>query len=167
MFGLIFDRYFEKIYRFVFLKITDKEKSEDIVSDVFTSALNWINRFRIDDSSSVSAWLYRIANNKVIDYYKSNKETIELDNNLELAYNSDLWRDIDARDKLKSVLEYIKSLEKDKRDVLLYRFWEDMSYNDIGELTWLSVSNCKQIVSRTIKNITVNFVFLLFILLII
>jgi RNA polymerase sigma-70 factor (ECF subfamily) len=66
------------------LKTTDEEVAKDIVSDVFVSALNKISSFKIDENSSVSAWFYRIAHNKIIDYYKMNKQTEELDSCFDL-----------------------------------------------------------------------------------
>ncbi|MDR2411629.1 MAG: RNA polymerase sigma factor [Candidatus Peribacteria bacterium] len=74
----------DKIYRFVYLKTTNTEVAEDIVSDVFLSALDKVSSFRIDENSSVSAWFYRIAHNKVIDYYKVNKIYEDVDDYLDL-----------------------------------------------------------------------------------
>jgi len=56
------------------LKTTNREVAEDIVSDVFLSAINNISSFKIESSSSVQAWLYKIAYNKVIDFYRTNKD---------------------------------------------------------------------------------------------
>jgi RNA polymerase sigma factor (sigma-70 family) len=60
------------------LKTTNREIAEDIVSDVFISALTNIKSFRLEEGSSVKSWLYRIANNKVIDFYRTNKQTAEV-----------------------------------------------------------------------------------------
>jgi RNA polymerase sigma-70 factor (ECF subfamily) len=74
----------DKIYSFVFFKVNDNEVAEDIVSDVFISALNKVSSFRVDEGSSVSAWLYKIAHNKVIDYYRTNKQHEDIDNCIDL-----------------------------------------------------------------------------------
>jgi RNA polymerase sigma-70 factor (ECF subfamily) len=73
-FGKLYDRYIDKIYKYIYLKTSSKEVAEDITSDVFLSALDKIDSFHIDEQSNVNAWLYRIAHNKVINFYKSNKE---------------------------------------------------------------------------------------------
>ncbi|MDR1987215.1 MAG: hypothetical protein LBQ24_00100 [Candidatus Peribacteria bacterium] len=72
------------MYSFVFFKTDDREVSEDIVSDVFMNALNKVSSFRIDENSSVSAWFYKIAHNKVIDYYRTVKQYEDIDTCLEL-----------------------------------------------------------------------------------
>ena len=163
----LYERYVDKIYKFVYFKVLEKEVSEDIVSDVFVSALNKIDNFKIDENSSVSAWLYRIAHNKVIDYYKTNKQTENIEDCLDLWIQTDFAQNVDNKDKLKEVFEYVKTLKKEHKEVFLYRIWEDLSYKEIAEITWISTDNCKQIVSRTLKTIWANFTFFLFLLLII
>lgn len=166
-FSILYDKYIDKIYRFVYLKINDKETAEDIVSEVFVSALNKIDTFKINENSSVSAWIYKIAYNKTIDFYKSNKNYDDIDNCLELALNTDFAKDVDNKDKLKEIFKYIKTLKKEHQEVFMYRIWEDLSYKEISEITWLSIDNCKKIVSRTIKNIVSQFWVLALILLIV
>jgi RNA polymerase sigma-70 factor (ECF subfamily) len=74
-FSKIYDKYIDKIYKFVYLKTSNKEVAEDIVSDVFLSALNNIKSFRLDENSSFNSWIYKIAYNKIIDFYKKNENT--------------------------------------------------------------------------------------------
>lgn len=162
----IYDKYVDKIYSFVYQKTTNKEVAEDIVSDVFISALNNINSFRVEEWSSVKSWLYRIAYNKIIDFYRTNKEFEEIWDCLDMSINSDFAQDLDNKEKLKEVFLYIKDIKKEHRDILIYRIWDDLSYKEISDITWLSVDNCKKIVSRTLKTISANFVILILILII-
>jgi len=161
----IYDKYIDKIYNFVYLKTTNKEVAEDIVSDVFLSAINNISSFKIEASSSVQAWLYKIAYNKVIDFYRTNKDFEEVWDCLEMSCQDDFCQNIDNRDKLKEVFKYLENIKKEHRDILVYRIWDDLSYKEISEITWKSVDNCKKIVSRTLKDISANFLILIFILL--
>jgi RNA polymerase sigma-70 factor (ECF subfamily) len=68
----------------VYLKTTNNEIAEDIVSDVFVSALDKVSSFKIDENSSVSAWFYRIAHNKIVDYYKTNRTYDNIEDYLDL-----------------------------------------------------------------------------------
>ena len=163
----IYDKYIDMIYKFVYLKTSNKELAEDIVSDVFISALNNIKSFRLDDSSSVKSWLYRIANNKVIDFYRTNKKNEEISEYLDYSLTEDTWKGIDDKDKLKEVFRYLNTINKEHKEIVLYRIWEDLSYKEISEITWKSVDNCKKVVSRVLKSISANLVVLVLILLII
>ena len=163
-FWKIYEKYIDKIYKFVYLKTTNREVAEDIVSDVFISALNNIKSFRLDESSSVKSWIYRIANNKVIDYYRTNKKTTDVWDYLEISEKENYWEKIDNQDKLKEIKNYLKWINKEHREIVLYRIWDDLSYAEIAEITWKSVDNCKKIVSRQLKTISANFVLFIFIL---
>lgn len=163
-FWKIYEKYIDKIYKFVYLKTTNKELAEDIVSDVFISALNSINSFRIDETSSVKSWIYRIAHNKVIDYYRTFKQTEDIWDYLDMSVQTDNAEQIDNKDKLNEVLQYLNTIKKEQREILIYRIWDDLSYNEISEITWKSVDNCKKIVSRQLKIISANFVIFIFIL---
>lgn len=160
-FWILYDRYIDKIYKFVFLKTSSKEVAEDIASDVFLSALKNITKFRVDANSSIQAWFYKIASNKIIDYYKSNKETSEIWDYLEMWVIENFWENLDNRNKLKEVFLYLKDYKKEHREIFILRIWDDLSYADIAQITWQSVDNCKKIVSRTLKTINANFVILL------
>lgn len=168
-FGKIYDIYAAKIYNFVYRKTTNKEIAEDIVSDVFMSALNNVWSFKVDENASVSAWLYCIANNKVIDFYRkhSKQETSELADYLDIAEKSDFAQAFDDKQKLKNVLQYIKELKPEVSQILLLRIWDDLSYKEIAQISGKTIDNCKKIVSRNLKEIaSQTFILLLLIFLI-
>lgn len=160
-FWKIYDKYIDKIYKFVYLKTTNKEVAEDIVSDVFMSAINNISSFDLGSSSSVSSWLYCIANNKVIDYYRTNKQNLDVCDYLDYSKSFDINQDIDNKNKLDDIISFLNTYKKDQRDIVIYKIWYDMSYKEISEITWKSVDNCKKIVSRVIQSISANFVLVL------
>lgn len=164
-FWMIYDRYIDKIYKFVYLKTSDREVAEDIVSDVFMSAINNINSFSLESGSSVSSWLYRIANNKVIDFYRANKQNLDICEYLDYSLDNDISQDIDNKNKLEEVLSFLDTIKSEHKQIVLYRIWYDLSYKEISDLTWVSLDNCKKIVSRTLKNISANLViFILFLI---
>lgn len=165
-FSYLYDKYIDKIYKYIYLKTSNREVSEDITSDVFMSALNAINKFNITETSSVQAWLYRIAHNKIIDYYKADKWDVSLVDYLDISEERDLWKDIDNKDKIKEILIYLKKVRKEHREIFILRIWNDLSYKEISEITWKTVDNCKKVVSRTMKSISENFILILLIILI-
>ena len=73
-FGLLYDQYLPAIYRFILLKIGDKVTTEDLAHQVFLSAWQNIENYQTQ-GFPFSSWLYRIAHNAVIDYYRTGKKT--------------------------------------------------------------------------------------------
>lgn len=70
-FAILYDFYFPKIYFFVFKRTGQKEVTEDIVSAVFIKIFTGLKTFKPNHDNSFAAWVYRIANNKLTDYYRS------------------------------------------------------------------------------------------------
>lgn len=166
-FSELYETYFDKIYKFVFLKTYDKQLAQDITSETFLKALDKINTFKNNKESSFKAWIYRIAYNLVIDDYKVANRKVSIEEVMEFWYDFDFASDIDNKDKIKEVFNFFETLNPKHKQILIMRFWDDLSFKEISELTWESVDNCKKIVSRTLGKITWESMGLLFILLLI
>lgn len=158
----IYDEYVEKIYKFIYLKTSDKQISEDLTSETFISALQKIYQFDSKNpDSNFKAWLYKIAYNKVINFYKKDWIETEINDNLELAYQVDFWQNLDNKMKIDEILTFLWTLKPNEKKVIIYRIWYDLSFAEISEILGLSVDNCKQISSRTMKKIYSNFLSIL------
>jgi len=82
-FAQLYEGYFDKIYRYVAIRIGDRMEAEDITQQVFLNAIKAISSFRWR-GIPFSAWLFRIAHNQVVDYLrrKTKRPTIPLDESL-------------------------------------------------------------------------------------
>ncbi len=161
----LYEKYIDQIYKFIYLKTYDKELTEDLTSQTFLKSLDKIWTFKLWENSNFKAWIYRIAYNLIIDNYKSKKETLNLQEFLEIWYSEDFWKNLDNKEKLKEIFAYFDTLKAPHRKILLMRLWDDLSYKEISEITWESVDNCKKVVSRTLAKIPTTYMSLLFILL--
>lgn len=74
-FGKIYDELVKPVYRYVYYRV-DKEVAEDITEEAFFKAWKNLKKYK-KGKHPFSAWLYRIAHNLVVDYYRKNKVTIE------------------------------------------------------------------------------------------
>ncbi len=151
-FGLLYDKYIKKIYDFVFYRTGHKETAEDIVSHVFLKAIGKIGGFQMGEGT-FQAWLYRIARNAVIDHYRTAKQHDNLDDHAGLAGSGDADGEIDAREKLKEIRNYLAKLSPEQRDIITMRVWQEMSYAEIAEIMGKSEASCKMMYSRTITKL--------------
>ena len=151
-FALLYDKYIDRIYAFVYYKTHHKETAEDLVSQVFLKALKKIDSFNIDQGT-FQAWLYQIARNTVIDHYRTKKNDQAFDDVWDISSDDDIERDMDTRQQLLKIEKYISGLKSEQRDILIMKIWQGMSYKEIADILGKSEASCKMMCSRTLKKL--------------
>lgn len=136
-FGQCYDFYAPKLYRHAFYRLSSRELAEDIVSDVFIKT--W--EFLTDPAQKIDnlrAFLYRVANNLIIDYYRGKgRQPILIDEKME-AELGDHGRGAEKLNKDAEVKEILKSLEKlpeETRELLIWRYIDGLKIGEIAALT--------------------------------
>ena len=147
----IYDAYVKKIYNFSYYKTNHKETAEEITSKTFFKALKSINAFDAG-SGNLNAWLYAIARNLIIDYYRGRKDA-NIEDFYDLSSGEDLEADIDNKEKIESVKRYLAKLKPEHREMVMLRVWEGLSYGEISEITGRSEESCRMMFSRVIKKL--------------
>jgi len=151
-FGVLYDRYLDKIYRFIYYKTFSKEVAEDLTSDVFHKALEKIGSFD-GEKGTWSAWLYRIARNRVIDHYRTTKTAVPLEDIFEVGVDDRTAEALDATRALKQVKDYLETLSPKQREIITLRVWEEKSYREIAEIIGGSEDSVKMAFSRIIREL--------------
>ncbi|GAH82645.1 unnamed protein product, partial [marine sediment metagenome] len=79
----LYEENFDRIYRYIVLKIGEKTEAEDMTQQVFLNAFKSISSYKYR-GTPFSSWLYRIAHNQIVDYFrkKSKRATVPLDESL-------------------------------------------------------------------------------------
>jgi RNA polymerase sigma-70 factor (ECF subfamily) len=77
-FGLLYDRYCDRIYGYVYRRLRDREAAEDVTAEIFIKALKAIDTYR-PEIAPFAAWLYRIAGNAVIDHVRARRVMVSID----------------------------------------------------------------------------------------
>ncbi|MCX6722964.1 MAG: RNA polymerase sigma factor [Candidatus Staskawiczbacteria bacterium] len=136
-FAQIYDQYIEKIYRFVYLKVNSQEIAEDITSKVFIRGWEAYQKQGLE-IKNLGAFLYQIARNAVIDYYreKGRSNIISVDASPQIADPG-----TNAQDKaiLSADVEVVKKAiyklkQQEHQDVIIWHYLEDIPIADIAEM---------------------------------
>jgi RNA polymerase sigma-70 factor (ECF subfamily) len=148
-FGRLYEKYAKKIYDFVFFRVSSKETAEDLTSDVFFKALSglWERKF---SGGNFSAWLYRIARNRIIDHYR----TAKVESPLQEDSRSDegaFERQAEARGRLREVADHLGSLKPEQREIVVMRVWDELSYKEIAAITGKSEAAAKMVFARALS----------------
>jgi RNA polymerase sigma-70 factor (ECF subfamily) len=136
-FGLLYDKYQPKLFRFIFLKVSQREEAEDLTHQVFLSAWRNIETFQ-DQGLPLSSWLYKIARNKVIDYYRTRKQITSIEDVPEeilvLSHDSGS-KELENKMEVEAVYKALGKLSSDYQEIILMRFVEGLSPKEISQIT--------------------------------
>ncbi len=153
-FGKLYDYYQPKIYRFVYLKVSNREEAEDITHQVFLSAWQNIKAYTFQ-GFPFSSWLYRIARNRVIDHYRTSKSTQSIEGTEAMLISSqeNIVSATDNALEIERIQVALKRLPLDQQDVLIMRFVDDMPHKDIAAALKKTEGAVKVIQHRALKKL--------------
>ena len=131
---MLYEEHFDKIYRYVTLKIGDRTEAEDLTQQVFLKALQSISSFRWK-GIPFSAWLFRIAHNQVVDYFRKKKRYATAPLNESIA-SSDIDPQLAVEQKLdmEQILLATKQLTEAQRGVISLRFASELSIAHVAKI---------------------------------
>ena len=153
-FSSIYDKYIEKIYRFTFLKVNSKEIAEDITSDTFLKGWEAYQKSQ-NQIKNPQAFLYKIANNLIIDYYriKGRTDIVSTEN----KRISDPRINIEKKAKLSSDMDNIRialsSLNQDYQNVIIWHYLDGIQVKEIAEIMDRSESATRVLLHRALKSL--------------
>jgi RNA polymerase sigma-70 factor (ECF subfamily) len=152
-----YDLYLDDIYRFILFKVGNAEDAQDITSQVFLKTWNQARENKLADKKTLKALLYTIARNAVIDHYRNNANIskIDIDSQDNQTDIPDKNRDIAGQAEIDSdmeiVLEKMKELKDEYREILILRYINELSFGEIADITDKSKNNVRVISHRALK----------------
>lgn len=141
-------RYERKVYVYILMMVHQSHLAEDLTQDTFIKAIQSLKRGQYSDDNKFGSWLIRIAHNIVIDHFRRNKQRQEL---LSSSYDYDLFAtarfseaNVEQRMVYGQVLADVRSLlnelPMEQREVVLLRYYGDLSFKEIADLTNVSIN---------------------------
>jgi RNA polymerase sigma-70 factor (ECF subfamily) len=153
-FGLLYDHYQPKIFRFVLLKVSHREEAEDLTHQTFLKAWENLDKYEFQ-GYSFGSWLYRIARNVIIDNQRRSSPKISLDEIAPglLIEEGNEREKTDLKMELEAVAKAISRLRDIEQDVILMRFVEELSHKEVAEILGKTEGAVKLIQHRALKNL--------------
>ena len=140
----IWQEYRERLLKFVVIRIGNPESAEDIIQDVFLKVHNKIDSIQSKDK--IPSWLYHIARNAIIDYYRGKKNTIELPEDLPEPIEDTGLKVL--RELSECLMPMINKLPIHYKDAIILSEINGMTHNDISRKQGISLSGSKSRVQR-------------------
>jgi RNA polymerase sigma-70 factor (ECF subfamily) len=155
-FGLLYERYFDQLFRFIFKRIGgNEEQTADLTQQTFLLAMTHIQRYE-DRGFAFSSWLYRIAQNEINQYFRKNKGKQEVDIHEHQLQNLQEEMQLSKHMSLEDqelLVVCINELEAEQMDLIELRFFQELSFKEISEIYSISEANAKMRVYRILEKI--------------
>ncbi len=147
-FDTLLKRHQERIFNYILRIIKNEDIANDIFQETFVKAILTIKQGRYTENGKFPAWISRIAHNLIIDYYRQEKsenlQSADLDdvdvlNRKELC--EETIEDVIITDQIREDVKYlIKELPHLQREVLKMRYYQNLSFKEIAEITGVSIN---------------------------
>lgn len=153
-FDELLNRYKDNLYKYILSIVQNRDLAEDIFQDTFTKIIVTIKSGRYNDSGKFASFLFRVAHNKVIDVYRKEHTAFQIneaDVDYDLFSNKEICDAFDEYDPsfeesscyfqvLKDIRKMIKFLPDSQKEIIIMRFYKDMSFKEIAETLNISIN---------------------------
>lgn len=152
-FGLIYDKYFERIYLFIFKRVGDEDLAGDICQETMLKVMFNIHKYE-DRGVPFSAWLYRIASNEVNLFFRQKKKntTVEVQEKhlKDLMQEGDLGK-LESEEDQEKLVQMMSRLKPEHTEIIELRFFLEYSFKEIADFYNITEANAKMRLYRILE----------------
>ncbi|MDE6115588.1 sigma-70 family RNA polymerase sigma factor [Barnesiella sp. WM24] len=147
-FDTLLRRHQSKLFSYILKIVKNRDIADDIFQETFVKIIMTLKQGRYAESGKFGAWLTRIAHNLIIDHFRQEKSENSIstdDDDVNLLNRRDLCdeniEDIMVNDQIRTdVRRIIEALPESQREVLMMRYYSDMSFKEIADATGVSIN---------------------------
>ncbi len=136
-FGEMYDHFSEKIYRFVYLKLPTGQDAEDITAEVFLKSWQYLREEK--KIKNIQAFVYQVARNLVIDFYRRRGTAVESidENEIVIADRTDLTLEekMELRSDMEAIEAALRQLKDAYREVIVLHYLNELSLKEVAAVT--------------------------------
>ena len=151
-FSEIYNTHVDAIFHYIYMRISIRQTAEDITGDVFLRVLESLPTYE-DRGLPILAWMYRIAHDRVIDYYRSAKHTENLQDvdTVQIRVEDNVDQALMSAYQAEAIYAAIRTLSFEQQQVIMLRFVEGHSLEITSELLGKKVGAIKSLQFRAVQ----------------
>ena len=150
-FGELYNRYIERVFRYLYSRLGNTQDAEDLTSMTFLSAYQAFGQYRQD--GHFGSWLFTIARNKVNDHYRKLKITVTMDEDHTTISEDDPLMSSIQDEQASRLRTLIRELDEPEQELLRLRFLGSMSFSEIAHLLRRSENSVKKSTYRVLARL--------------
>ena len=147
-FDLLLERNQSRLFSYILFIVHDRSMAEDLFQETFVKIISKLHEGKYSSSGQFVSWMLRIAHNAVMDWYRrqKNEKTMEVYNENDLYGDSTSVLDANIENHfvreqvLRDVQRMMNLLPITQREVVFMRFYQNLSFKEIAELTNVSIN---------------------------
>ncbi|WLD94670.1 RNA polymerase sigma factor [Alkalihalobacillus sp. AL-G] len=148
-------KYYKEIFAFVYKQTLDQELAKDITQEIFISMLRTVHSF--DGRASFRTWLYKVANSRLIDFYRSKfyrqqKQTEEIQEE-SLYEPDDFTVDVETKEHAELVLKELARFDQELQHIVRLKIYGQYTFAEIAASTEITESTVKTKYYATIRKL--------------
>ena len=149
----LYDEYYDKIARYISIRIGNQAEAEDMAGEVFLKALESLDSYQ-ERGAPMQAWLFKIAHNLLVDYVRkvSKRKTIPIDT-LEISDRVNLEETVERQLQSEKLSQALKQLTPSQREVIGLRFFAGLTSNEVGKILGKSSGAVREMQSAAVKSL--------------
>ena len=150
VFVVLYDRYIQRLYHYCYHRTNNVHDAEDLTAQTFLAALEAFPQYRRD--GHFAAWLFTIARNKVVDFYRS-KPNLPLEESMIPPFHSDLAGEMEISQQKGILLRTIRALPEDEQELIRLRYVAELSFVEIAKALHKSEGATKKMLYRLLARL--------------
>lgn len=152
-FAPLYDKYYKKIFNYVYQRMDSKDTAFDITGQVFLKALTNLNRYEYKGVPFAS-WLYRIAHNEVMQLFRSQKDKRAINADIsDLRYICEESEELFFEEYIPAIKKLIRELNEEDLQLVELRFFEKRPFKEIAEILDITEVNAKVKMYRIVEKL--------------
>lgn len=149
----LYDLYFRKVYGYFISRINNRATAEDMTSQTFLKALEGFGNYRFD-GKPFGAWLFRIAHNLRVDFYRQQKAPlVDLEQASGVQSKEDVANKVHTKMLYEQVEELLNEFDAEEKEIILLKLSSGLKFREIAKIMGKSESTIKSKYFRTLKNL--------------
>ncbi len=149
----LYEESYDKVARYIFIRIGNQQESEDLASETFVRALRSLDSYQ-ERGLPMEAWIFKIAHNIVVDYLRkvSKRQMVNLDE-VTIADDSNPEDEAVSNDQIARVTKALGGLSPSQREVIALRFFSGLSSAECAKLLGKQPGAVREMQSAAIKSL--------------
>jgi RNA polymerase sigma factor (sigma-70 family) len=158
-FAELYEEHMDKVFRYIQYRVSNIQLAEDLTSSVFEKALVNFSKYS-SDKASFSTWLFSIARNTLIDYYrvKGKRQAASLEEGTDIA-SKDLSpeQELERKEKLERLQVCLAELPQEEQKIIRFKFGAELNNRQIAEMLGLSETSVGTRLYRAVRKLRDSF----------